>query len=239
MDFQSIALSEEDMKLSIIVPVYNERTTIKEIFQKLIRVPVEKEIIIVDDGSKDGTTEILKEIQMTTGEQNLKIIFKSKNEGKGSAIREGLKYVSGDVVVIQDADLEYDPMDFIKLSKPIEEGKAEVVYGSRILGKNPKSSFSFYLGGRLLSWISNILYRTSITDEPTCYKMFKTDVIKSINLRCKGFEFCPEVTAKLAKRGIKIHEIPIKYNPRSKREGKKIKWKDGLIAIWVLLKNRF
>jgi len=224
------------MKLSVIIPVYNERATILEVLKKVKSVPVEKKIIIIDDGSTDGTKEILKEIQET---QDLKIIFKDKNEGKGSAIREGLKYVSGDVVVIQDADLEYDPMDWLKMLNIIQEGKADVVYGSRVLGRGEKSSLAFYLGGRFLSSLASILYRIKITDEPTCYKMFKVDVIRSIKLKCKGFEFCPEVTAKVAKKGYEIYEVPISYQPRKIKEGKKIRWKDGVVAIWTLIKYRF
>jgi glycosyltransferase involved in cell wall biosynthesis len=224
------------MKLSVIIPVYNERATILEVLKKVKSVPVEKEIIIIDDGSTDGTKEILKEIQET---QDLKIIFKDKNEGKGAAIREGLKYVSGDVVVIQDADLEYDPMDWLKMLNIIQGGKADVVYGSRVLGRGEKSSLAFYLGGRFLSFLASILYRIKITDEPTCYKMFKVDVIRSIKLKCKGFEFCPEVTAKVAKKGYEIYEVPVGYKPRKIKEGKKIRWKDGVVAIWTLIKYRF
>jgi len=224
------------MKLSVIIPVYNERATILEVLKKVKSVPVEKEIIIIDDGSADGTKEILKEIQET---QDLKIIFKDKNEGKGAAIREGLKYVSGDVVVIQDADLEYDPMDWLKMLNIIQGEKADVVYGSRVLGRGEKSSLAFYLGGRFLSFLASILYRIKITDEPTCYKMFKVDVIRSIKLNCKGFEFCPEVTAKVAKKGYEIYEVPISYKPRKIKEGKKIRWKDGVVAIWTLIKYRF
>lgn len=225
------------MKLSIIIPVYNEKATIENLINRVLLVPVEKEVIIVDDGSTDGTRDILKNIAI--GKENIKVLFQPQNKGKGYAIRRAIHEITGDVVVIQDADLEYDPMDFLKLLRIIEEGKANVVYGSRILGKNPRSSFSFYLGGRFLSFLTNILYGTSITDEPTCYKMFKSDIIKSLDLYCNGFEFCPEVTAKLARKGIQIKEVPIKYNPRSKKEGKKIRWKDGFIAIWTLIKNRF
>ena len=222
------------MKLSVIVPVYNEKDTIFKIIERIVEVPVEKEIIVVDDGSTDGTREILQDFKSP----NLKIILKEKNEGKGSAIREGLKYVSGDVVVIQDADLEYNPEDWIQMLKIMEEKKAEVVYGSRVLGKGEKSSIAFYVGGRFLSLLTNFLYRTSITDEPTCYKMFRTDVIKGIELKCKGFEFCPEVTAKVARKGYKIYEVPVSYKPRKIKEGKKIRWKDGLVAIYTLLKYR-
>ncbi len=223
------------MKLSVIIPVYNEKDTINKIIEKVRKVPIEKEIIIVDDGSTDGTQNILKNFN----NKDIKVILKEKNEGKGMSIREGLKYVSGDIVVIQDADLEYEPMDFLKMIEVIEKNNASVVYGSRILGKGKKSSFFFYLGGRFLSCIVNILYNAKITDEPTCYKMFRTDVIKKINLKCTGFEFCPEVTAKVRKMGYKIFEVPIHYTPRSIKEGKKIRLKDGIIATWTLIKYRF
>jgi len=226
------------MKLSVIIPVYNEEKTIEKVIEKVRNVPVEKEIIVVDDGSTDRTVNILKKIE-SKNYKDVKIIFKKKNEGKGSAIREGLKKVKGDVVVIQDADLEYEPMDWLKMLKVMEEKKAYVVYGSRVLSKSKKSSFVFYLGGRILSLIANFLYQAGITDEPTCYKMFRREVIENINLRCKGFEFCPEITAKVRKKGYKIYEVPIQYYPRSVKEGKKIRWKDGLIAVWTLIKYRF
>jgi glycosyltransferase involved in cell wall biosynthesis len=223
------------MKLSVIIPVYNEKETILKILDKVQKVPIEKEIIIIDDGSNDGTTEILKNIK----DKNIKTIFKKVNEGKGSAIREGLKYVSGNVIVIQDADLEYDPNDWLKMLKVMEEKNADVVFGSRILGKCKKSSFAFYYGGKFITFLTNILYGTKLTDVPTCYKMFKKDVIKNINLKCKRFEFCQEFTVKVRKLGYQIYEVPISYNPRSIREGKKIRWKDGFIAIWTLIKYRF
>ena len=223
------------MKLSVIIPVFNEIKTIEEILKRVQAVPLDKEIIIVDDGSTDGTRDILKGLSS----DNLKVVLKDKNQGKGSAIREGLKYISGDVVVIQDGDLEYDPFDWIKMLEVMKEKNLSVIYGSRILGKGKKSSLAFYFGGRLLSVITNILYGTKITDEPTCYKMFKTDLIKSIKLECMGFEFCPEVTAKVLKKRYKIYEVPIKYAPRNIKVGKKIRWKDGAIAIWTLLKHRF
>jgi len=234
------------MKLSVIIPVYNEKATILEILKKVRDVPVDKEIVIVDDGSTDGTREVLKQLQLPSthggegvGEGETKIILKEKNEGKGSAIREGLKNANGDVVVIQDADMEYDPMDWLKMLKVMEEKGAAVVYGSRITGKGEKSSLSFYLGGRFLSLLTNLLYGTRITDEPTCYKMFRADVIKSMNLECRGFEFCPEATAKAAKKGYRIYEVPISYKPRKIAEGKKIRWKDGVTAIFTLFKYRF
>lgn len=223
------------MILSVIMPVYNERDTLNEILSRVQAVPVKKEIIIVDDGSTDGTRQILKNIKGG----NIKVILHERNQGKGAAIRTGLREATGDIVIIQDADLEYDPMDYLKLIPLIQSGEAQVVYGSRTLGSKKRSYHRYYWGGQLITFVANVLYRLKITDEPTCYKMFKKDLIDRIQLDCKGFEFCPEVTAKVARLGYTIHEVPISYHPRSFEQGKKIKWKDGLIAIWTLLKYRF
>ncbi len=225
-------------KLSIIIPTYNEERTIKKLLDKVKAVKlknIEKEIILIDDGSKDNTINIINKFN------GIKLIKHSKNKGKGAAIRTGIKHVTGDIVIIQDADLEYDPSDYNVLIEPIIEGKAKVVYGSRNLKKRDKlySGISFYIGGAVLTWLTNLLYRTNITDEPTCYKVFKADLLKSINLKCERFEFCPEVTAKIAKRKIKIYDVPIAYYPRSIKEGKKINWKDGVEAILTLIKYRF
>jgi len=226
----------ERMKLSVVIPCYNEKESILEILKRVEAVNLEKEIIIVDDCSTDGTREVLA----TLPPERAKVIYRSENKGKGSAIRTGLQQMTGDIVIIQDADLEYDPNDYYELIKPILEGRAEVVYGSRVLGRDMEISyFRYYLGGRFLSWLTNLLYGANITDEPTCYKVFKADVLKGLDLRCKGFEFCPEVTAKLCKRGYKIYEVPISYHPRSLEQGKKIGWRDGIEAIWTLIKYRF
>lgn len=224
------------MKLSVILPVYNEKNTIEEIIKRTEAVNLNKEIIIIDDYSNDGTREIIKE---KINQKNIIKIFHSKNKGKGACIRSGLEKATGDIVIIQDADLEYDPEDYYKLVKPIMEGKASVVYGSRALGKCKYSYLRYALGGKFLSFLTNILYGSNITDEPTCYKLFKTELIKSLNLKCTGFEFCPETTAKILKRGYKIFEVPISYHPRKIEEGKKINWKDGIKAIWTLIKYRF
>jgi dolichol-phosphate mannosyltransferase len=226
-------------KLSILIPVYNEEKTITEVIDVIKKVnigKVKKEIIVVDDKSTDNTLDALKKIK------NIKLVGHNKNQGKGMAVRTAIKHATGDIIIIQDADLEYDPHDYITLIKPIISGEAKVVYGSRRLKKANKqySGFSFYLGGIGLTWITNVLYPTGhLTDEPTCYKTFKAEVLKSIPLKCKRFEFCPEVTAKVIKRGIKIKEVPIAYYPRSVKEGKKINWKDGVEAVWTLLKYRF
>lgn len=227
------------MRLSIIVPVFNEKDTIAEIFRRIrtVDVGIEKEIIIIDDGSTDGTTQILKNISV----DGVKILFRRKNIGKGCAIRRALKVVTGDIVLIQDADLEYNPGDYKRLIKPILNEKAVVVYGSRWLGTRFKGQRInlFRFGRWFVTVLSNILYNTKITDEPTGYKVFRTDIIKNLNLKCKGFEFCSEVTAKLAKKGIRIFEVPISYCARDVSEGKKMSLKDGLIAAWTLLKYRF
>lgn len=223
------------MLLSVIMPVYNEKNTLIEILNRIEAVPIEKEIIIVDDGSTDGTRQILRDIK----DENIKVILHERNQGKGAAIKTGLREATGEIVIIQDADLEYEPMDYLKLIPLIESGKAQVVYGSRTLGSNKRSYHRYYWGGQFVTLVTNILYGLKITDEPTCYKMFKKEVIDRIQLDCTGFEFCPEVTAKVTRLGYKIHEVPISYHPRSFEEGKKIKWRDGLIAIWTLLKYRF
>ena len=221
------------MKLSIIVPVYNEVRTLRELIEKVNKVDINKEIILVDDGSTDGSKEILKEY-----ENEHKVIYHKKNKGKGSAIRTGLKEVTGDFVTIQDADLELDPNDFLKLIKVIEEEKAEIVYGARDF-KGTNALKLNTLANSFLTFMTNLLYSSNIKDEATCYKVFKTDIIKNLNLKCKGFEFCPEVTAKVLKQGYKIYDVTISYFPRDYAEDKKIRWKDGFIALWTLLKYRF
>jgi len=229
-------------KLSILIPAYNEKDTILEILKKIEVVDFQsinfdKEIIIIDDGSTDGTRQILENFK-----DKYKIIFNKRNLGKGGSLRRGIAVAQGDWLITQDADLEYDPQDIIKLLKSAEENKALVVYGSRVLNGNKKRKYSgliYAAGGLFVTWLANLLYQTNITDEPTGYKLFKTDFIKSLPLTCQRFEFCPEVTAKIAKRKIKIFEVPINYYPRHKNEGKKIKWRDGWQAIWTLIKYKF
>jgi glycosyltransferase involved in cell wall biosynthesis len=225
------------MKLSIIIPVYNEQGTIAEIIQKVEATDFEKEIIIVDDGSSDGTEKYLSSIRGR--KENIKIFFHKTNSGKGAAIRTGLGYAGGDVVIVQDADLECDPKDYPVLLKPFQEKNAPVVYGSRCLGNNPRGRMIYFLGGKILTFFCNLLYGTSLTDVSACYKAFKLEIIKNINLKSNRFEFCVEVTAKLAKAGYKIIEVPISYYPRPDNIGKKLKIKDGFSAAWTLLKCYF
>jgi len=221
------------MKLSVIIPVYNEVNTIAKIIERVKEVPVEKEIIVVDDGSTDGTREKIDSIS------GIKVLKHEGNCGKGAAIRTGLTIASGELTITQDADLEYDPNDYLELIKPIEEGVADVVYGSRNLGNNKSGMKAYKWGGVFLSHLANLLYGLRITDEATCYKLFETDILKGLSLKCQRFEFCPEVTAKLEKRKYRIKEVPISYNPRFFAEGKKIKWTDGVLAIFYLIKFRF
>lgn len=223
--------------ISVIIPVFNEKKTIKEIIRRVQKLKIKKEIIIVDDFSTDGTREIIKKLKS----KNTKMIFLNRNHGKGYAIREGLKYTKGKIIIIQDADLEYNPKDYYKLIAPLISKKSKIVYGTRFpKGRKIKGiSPIFLLGNKILTFTANLLYSTNITDEATCYKVFDFRLIKSLNLKSKRFEFCPEVTAKLRKKGYKILEVPISYNPRAKKEGKKIKWKDGFNAIYTLIKYRF
>ena len=229
------------MKLSIIMPVYNEEKTIEKIVNKVEKVKiknVKKEIIIVNDASKDRTDYILKKISKKY--KNIEIFSHKINQGKGAAIRTGLKYFTGDIVIVQDGDLEYNPEDFKRLIKPILEGKTKVVYGSRLLGEERGFNVPLhYIGNRFLSLITALLYFRRITDMETCYKMMTKDVINLLKLKAKRFDFEPEITAKIIKKGYKIIELPIVYNCRSFQEGKKITWKDGIKALYYLLKYRF
>lgn len=226
------------MKLSIIIPVFNEEKNIEKIISLVFKVPLDmtKEIVIIDDGSKDKTAQILKKYQTN---KNIKVIIQPKNQGKGTAIRCGLKEVTGDIVLIQDADMEYSIDDYPKLLKPFESNKVNVVYGSRFKGKITGMKLPNRIANWLLTFSANVLYNTKITDEATAYKVFRERVFKNINLKCQRFEFCPEVTAKIAKRGYKIVEVPIEYHGRSAKAGKKIKLADAFTAFWTLIKYRF
>jgi glycosyltransferase involved in cell wall biosynthesis len=226
----------------VIIPVYNEYNHIDLVIQaiKTVKLPEqikEMELILVDDGSKDGTNEKLEKYK---NDKTIIVHSSRINFGKGTATRVGLTYVTGDIVLIQDADTEYDPADYPALLQPIIEGLAEVVYGSRFIYKSWPEGMAWqnWLANQLLRIAVNMLYRTRLTDEATAYKVFKTTVVKSLNLKAKRFEFCPEVTAKILKKGYKIKEVPVKYKGRSVSEGKKIKWHDGFSALWTLLKYR-
>ncbi len=227
------------MKLSIIIPVYNERKFLPEVLDKIyeINLKVKKEIIVIDDCSTDGTWQWIKEY--LAHREDIKIGQHDRNYGKAQAIRTGLNMATGDIVVIQDADLEYSPSELPSLLEQILQGGAKVVYGSRHLYKHKSYSFLYYLGNVFLTQLTNILYQTKITDLETCYKMFKKELIRDIELRTDGFGFEAEFTAKVLKRGYKIYEVPIRYWPRTRKEGKKLNWLDGLRALWILLKYRF
>ncbi len=216
------------------MPVHNEVHTIREALRQVQAVDLEKEIIIVDDCSSDGTREILSQI----ADDEVKVVYHDQNTGKGAAIRTALPYVTGDIIVIQDGDLEYDPADYPKLIEPIVEGRASVVYGSRFLGEITNMHFWNYIANKILALTASLLFLNRITDEGTCYKVFRADVLKGLNLKCTGFDFCPEVTAKARKRGYRIVEVPISYHGRSSDEGKKIRWQDGLKAFLTLIKYR-
>lgn len=227
------------LTLSIIVPAYNERNTIGELLRRLQAVQfgndVRTEHIIVDDGSTDGTRETLESFR-----GQCTVVTHPENRGKGAAIRTGIAHAGGDVLVIQDADLEYDPRDLPSLLHALRDGAHDVVYGSRVLGRPRKAyaSYFFHLGGLLVTWWTNVLYGTQLTDEATCYKMFTRHVRDAITLESTGFEFCPEFTGKVLRSGYTIHEVPISYEPRSRIEGKKIRLRDGLVALWTLTKVR-
>ena len=225
------------LTLSIIIPCYNEKNTILKILEKIkdVRlIGIEKEIIIIDDFSIDGTREIL------TSLHDYNIIFNDKNYGKGFSIREGLKHASGEIIIIQDADLEYNPQNYKDLVQPILENNVQVVYGSRVIGPNRTihSHYSFYLGGLFLTRLTNVLYHSKLTDQPTCYKVFKKSILDAIELKENRFGFCSEVTSKLLLKNIEPYEVPIDYFPRNKSDGKKISWKDGIRAIYIILKYR-
>jgi hypothetical protein len=225
------------MTLSVIIPVFNEIRTIEELLKRVKAVAIDKEIIVVDDGSTDGTRDYLRTLEK---EKDLQVLFQAKNMGKGAAIRTAIPHVRGDIVIIQDADLELDPEDYHRVIAPIVDGRARVVYGSRYIKPGNDIPFNRYkLGVLALTALANLLYGAGITDEATCYKAFRADLLKSLPLKCTRFEFCPEVTAKVRKRGHRIIEVPISFHYRKVEEGKKIGWRDGLEAILTLIKYRF
>jgi glycosyltransferase involved in cell wall biosynthesis len=226
----------KDPLLSVVMPVYNERYTIDEIIRRVLAVNIRIELIVVDDCSTDGTTAMLDALQ---SELHFKLLRQPVNQGKGAALRRGFAAVTGDVVIIQDADLEYSPEEYPELIELICQGRADVVYGSRFLGRHRVFLFTHYLGNRLLNIVTNVLYNTMLTDMETCYKVMTVEVLRSITLHSNGFGIEPEITAKVFKRGYRVYEIPITYDGRGYKEGKKITWRDGFVALWVLLKYRF
>jgi glycosyltransferase involved in cell wall biosynthesis len=226
------------MKLSVIVPVYNEQKTIEQVIHRIraVNLGLEKEIIVIDDGSTDGTREVLQSLTLP----GLRVVLQEKNEGKGSALRAGFDRAEGDIILIQDADLEYDPREYPRLLEPILDGRADVVYGSRFLGGPHRVLYFWhYIGNRFLTTFSNMLSNLNLTDMETCYKVFRRDVLRKIRLKSPRFGFEPEVTVKLAKLRCRIYEVPISYSGRDYAEGKKIGWKDGLAALFHLIRFRF
>lgn len=224
-------------KLSIIIPIYNEKNTLLEIISRVEKTDIgkiKKEIILVDDCSTDNGQELLKGL-----EDKYKVFYHQKNQGKGAALRTGFKHATGNILVIQDADLEYDPQDYPKLIEVLTKGEADIVYGSRNLTKNPCFNKLYYFGSLFLNFVNNIFYGSHLTDIYTCYKMFKKSVLEDLPSKSRGFEFEAEITAKALKRGYKIKEVAISYRPRSIKEGKKINWKDALKGFWTIIKYRF
>jgi glycosyltransferase involved in cell wall biosynthesis len=230
-------MAKKPLVLSIIVPVYNEEKTLLPLLKKVQNVKLlglKKQIIVVNDGSVDKTLELLKKLKIPGG----KILQHEKNRGKGAAIRTAIPHTTGDIVIIQDADLEYDPADYVTVLKPILSGIADVVYGSRFMGVHRAFLFWHYVGNKVLTLVTNLLYDTVLTDMETCYKAFRGDIIRSIPLKSNRFDFEPEVTAKVLKRGYKLFEVPISYDGRGFGEGKKITWRDGLVALYCLIRYR-
>src|SRR6185295_12241602 len=224
------------MKLTVVMPVYNEAKTIREIVRQVQAVPIEKEILIVDDGSTDGTRDILREMD---GNGGVRVFLQPKNQGKGAAVSVGFRYAAGDVVVVQDADLEYDPKEYVKLLGPIVEGHADVVYGSRFLGGGERRVLYFWhtIGNRVLTLISNMLTDLNLTDMETCYKVFRREVVQSFTIESPRFGIEPEITAKVARCGYRVYEVPISYYGRTYDEGKKIGWKDAFSALWTIVRH--
>jgi glycosyltransferase involved in cell wall biosynthesis len=225
-----------DPLLSVVMPAFNEKDTIEEIIRRVQAVPLRTQLIVVDDGSTDGTREILGRLHRELG---FTLLLQPHNMGKGAALRRGFEAVHGDLVVIQDADLEYSPEEFPQLIELICQGRADVVYGSRFLGRHRVFLFTHYAGNRLLTLLTNVLYNTMLTDMETCYKVMRAEVLRSMTLNSNGFGIEPELTAKIFKRGYRVYEVPITYDGRGYDEGKKIGWRDGVVALWVLLRFRF
>jgi glycosyltransferase involved in cell wall biosynthesis len=226
-------------KLSVIVPVYNERNTVVEVVRRMraVELPdgIEREIIVIDDGSRDGTRDVLRQL----GDSTVRVLVHEENRGKGAAVRTGLALATGDYVLIQDADLEYDPDDWPRLISPVMRGRARVVYGSRFTGERRNMLLLHWIGNRTLSLVTNILFNSTLSDMETCYKLVDRKLLVDLGLRSDHFDIEPEITAKILKRGIRIYEVPISYMGREFDEGKKITWRDGFAALWTLVKFRF
>ena len=224
------------MKLTVVIPVYNEKDTIKEVIEKVEQSPVEKEIIIINDGSDDGTKEVLDSIKKQR--KNIRLVHLKKNMGKGQAIKEGFSLAKGDYVIIQDADLEYDPDQYTKLIEPLLNREADIVFGSRLLNRTPKGNWLLYFGRISITWIANILFKSNLTDVYTCYKLLPIDFVSNMNITSNGFELEAELTAKALLAEKKVKEIPISYNPRTHKEGKKITWEDWFrgVKMFFILK---
>jgi glycosyltransferase involved in cell wall biosynthesis len=226
------------MKLSVVMPVFNEVRTIEEIVARVLSAPFEKEIVIIDDCSTDGTVDLLRKIANQS--ENIKVFYHDRNRGKGAALRTGFGQVSGAIVIIQDADLEYDPREYPRILEPILDGRADVVYGSRFLGGPHRVMFFWhYVGNKFLTLLSNMMSNLNLTDMETCYKAFRKEVLKDLTLKSDRFGFEPEFTLKVAKRKFRIYEVPISYSGRTYEEGKKINWKDGVAAIFSIIRFRF
>jgi glycosyltransferase involved in cell wall biosynthesis len=225
----------ESPLLSVVMPVYNEKNTIEEIVSRVLAIPMRVELIVVDDCSTDGTRAQLAALQQQFG---FTLLLQTHNQGKGAALRRGFAAVTGDIVAIQDADLEYSPEEFPSLAELIIEGRADVVYGSRFLGRHRVFLFTHYLGNRVLTLVTNVLYNTMLSDMETCYKVMRREVLDGLDLQSDGFGIEPEITAKIFKRGYRVYEVPITYDGRGYDEGKKITWKDGIVALWVLFRHR-
>jgi glycosyltransferase involved in cell wall biosynthesis len=222
--------------LSVVMPVFNERETIDEIVSRVLALPLRIELIVIDDCSTDGTRQMLADLQAKHG---FTLLLQPHNQGKGAALRRGFDAVSGDIVVIQDADLEYSPEELPELASLITDGRADVVYGSRFLGRHRVFLFTHYLGNMALTFLTNVLYNTMLTDMETCYKVMRREVLTGMHLQSNGFGIEPELTAKIFKRRYRVYEVPISYDGRSYDEGKKIGWRDGFVALWVLFRFRF
>jgi glycosyltransferase involved in cell wall biosynthesis len=232
--------ARQDFVLSVLIPVYNERETLLELLERVRDIEIKKEVILVDDGSTDGTRDLMRE-QIEGKFPDVKVVFHEVNQGKGAAVRTAIQHATGDYMIIQDADLEYDPREYYTLLEPILDGRADVVFGSRFLGGGAHRVHFFWhrLGNGLLTLLSNMLTNLNLTDMEVCYKVFKAQVLKEINLKSNRFDFEPEITAKVAKKHFRIYEVPISYSGRDYDEGKKIGWRDGVQAIWTIIKYRF